>query len=426
MRGQHSGLSEPVIVRYFDGTTGKYAVRLLKRLQEDLEDLARQMGRTEIADNELILTSQVANIAPSQIEGACDIRFVPQKNVLDQQIPFPYRCGGTGDHWFVSMRLSDDAQHLFWMDRTLLALMGPSDDPILQKKLRGLSLFSGGGGLDRGLEAAGAVEIKIVVEIDPAAIHTQRANSQNPDRVRFYCGSVNDYLKDSLLEPSNDIVAAIGEVDIILAGCPCQGLSAIQNNRQSERSLKNTSLVTTFCSFVDLLRPDRGILENVAAIGFNRIDRGKRQRGTEENSNDTEEDTEEQRTQNTLSQIIACLVSMGYQVNHFVMNSPDYGSVQRRSRMMITIAAPGLSPMEKPPQTHRPLDHSSNGSSLEQYSCSNAPFTQLVAGDRIGDLPNIGNGIVQMIEFSPFKKLGVRKDGPTRRSSLALSESNTR
>jgi DNA (cytosine-5)-methyltransferase 1 len=175
----------------------------------------------------------------------------------------------------------------------------------------------------------------------------------------------------------------------------------MQNNRQSERSLKNTSLVTTFCSFVDLLRPDRGILENVAAIGFNRIDRGKPRRETEENSSDTEEDTEEQRTQNTLSQVIACLVSMGYQVNHFVMNSPDYGSAQRRSRMMITIAAPGLSPMEKPPQTHRPLDksssdHSSDGPSLEQHNSSNAPFTQLVARDRIGDLPNIGNGIVQM------------------------------
>jgi site-specific DNA-cytosine methylase len=99
----------------------------------------------------------------------------------------------------------------------------------------------------------------------------------------------------------------------------------------SEQSLTNASHITTFCTAVDVYRPLYGILENVVNMASTRA-------GLEE--------------QNVLSQLVACLVSMGYQVNQYIMDSWTYGSCQQRSRIILTIAAPGLEPILQRPHTH--------------------------------------------------------------------------
>jgi hypothetical protein len=95
--------------------------------------------------------------------------------------------------------------------------------PLPYRKLKGLSLFSGGGDLDRGLEEGGAVEFQTSVDYDSAAIHTQRANCQDPQNIRLFCGSVDDYLKSLLSGRTHRSVARVGEVDVIAAGSPCPG-----------------------------------------------------------------------------------------------------------------------------------------------------------------------------------------------------------
>lgn len=88
-------------------------------------------------------------------------------------------------------------------------------------------MFSGGGGLDRGLEEGGAVEFQTSVDYDSAAIHTQRANCKDPQNMRLFCGSVDDYLEILLSGGTNRSVARVGEVDVIAAGSPCPGTSLI-------------------------------------------------------------------------------------------------------------------------------------------------------------------------------------------------------
>jgi DNA (cytosine-5)-methyltransferase 1 len=157
----------------------------------------------------------------------------------------------------------------------------------------------------------------------------------------------------------------------------------LQQNFLSEQSLRNASHISTFCSFVDLYRPQYGILENVVNMASTRI-------GYED--------------QNVLSQVVACLVSMGYQVNQYIMDAWSCGSAQQRSRILLCIAAPGLAPIMQPWHTHsRPYEETAgrslgrlpNGQRFGEREHYPTPFNYTPAATTSSGLPNIGNGNVQ-------------------------------
>jgi DNA (cytosine-5)-methyltransferase 1 len=148
--------------------------------------------------------------------------------------------------------------------------------------------------------------------------------------------------------------------------------------------MKNASHISTFCSFVDLYRPEYAILENVVNMASTRT-------GFED--------------QNVLSQLVACLVSMGYQVNQYIMDAWSYGSAQQRSRVFLTIAAPGLEPIIQPWHTHsllkkdtaaRNLGKLPNGQRFGAREHYPTPFAHVSAREVTSDLPNIGNASVQI------------------------------
>ena len=211
-----------VMIESYDPASEIYQAQVLEPLDK-YEDLARRHGRDRIFPNELVLTPEKVDVRPCQIQRPCHIRHIEESAVTNDRIPFPYNRRGAGDHSFVSMKLFPEAQRLEWMKAAPWPLKETLALPLLPQKLQGLSIFSGGGGLDRGLEEAGAVEIKHVVDIDPAAIHTHRANSEHPKEVKFFCGSVDDYLQGAL-DGGDKLIAPIGDIDFICAGCPCQGM----------------------------------------------------------------------------------------------------------------------------------------------------------------------------------------------------------
>jgi DNA (cytosine-5)-methyltransferase 1 len=134
--------------------------------------------------------------------------------------------GGVGDFWFISMGLesTNEDKQLIFLERLPRGFYEAQEERLPYAKLRGLSLFSGGGGLDRGIEAAGAVEFDTSVDYDPAAIHTQRANCKDPQSMRLFCGSVDDYLNAAFSGDRDRSIARVGEVDMIAAGSPCPGM----------------------------------------------------------------------------------------------------------------------------------------------------------------------------------------------------------
>jgi DNA (cytosine-5)-methyltransferase 1 len=168
----------------------------------------------------------------------------------------------------------------------------------------------------------------------------------------------------------------------------------------------NASHISTFCSYVDLLRPEYGILENVVSMGATR-------KGLED--------------QNVLSQLTACLVGMGYQVNEYIMDSWNYGSIQQRSRIILTVAAPGLDPIIQPQHTHslpkeltanRSLGKIPNGQPFGERQRYATPFPHVSPEKVLSNLPDIGNGSSQTCIQYPDHRL----PKPTARKDQARLE----
>lgn len=131
--------------------------------------------------------------------------------------------------------------------------------------------------------------------------------------------------------------------------------------------------------------------------------------------------------QNILSQLVACLVSIGYQVNQCLADVWSYGSPQQRSRIILTIAAPGLEPIELTRKTHNmPFGEASakslgllpNGERLGGREHQPTPFPYVPISDATRDLPSIGNGNIQTCISYPDHRLAA----PQNRRERALLE----
>jgi DNA (cytosine-5)-methyltransferase 1 len=118
--------------------------------------------------------------------------------------------------------------------------------------------------------------------------------------------------------------------------------------------------------------------------------------------------------ENVLSQVVACLVSMGYQVSQYIMDAWSYGSKQQRSRIILVIAAPGLTPIVQPKHTHSlhsddlkniSLGTLLNGEKFGQREHYPTPFPYVPAGAIDDGLPDIANGSVQTCVPFPDHRL---------------------
>ncbi|KAF2445884.1 S-adenosyl-L-methionine-dependent methyltransferase [Karstenula rhodostoma CBS 690.94] len=398
---------EPVVVEELNTMEKQVTIRRLQRLCMIGPETACDTSQRRIAANELVWTDTFERVARSSIEGRCYVRFFKHEDIAASRVRFPYDQGGTGHCWILSMRVGSDRQTLEDLSTAPQHLReGPEYAPKeSSNKLPGLSLFSGLGNLDKGLEAGGAVHFHTSVDMNGRAIQTLRANADDPDQLKLWFGSVDDYLHALLSgdSPNMNLVAKIGDVGVIAGGSPCPGFSKLQQNWLSEQSLRNAAHVTTFASFVDVYRPEYGFLENVVNMGVTR-------KGFEEEL--------------VLSQLIGCLVSMGYQVQQFIMSSWHYGSPQHRNRLILSIAAPGRTPLAPPRATHGDPDgfkSKSVGKLLngERFGVQDAqvtPFLQHVTpGEKLGHLPNIGCGIRHPCISSPDHVLRCRPNIRERR-----------
>ena len=127
--------------------------------------------------------------------------------------------------------------------------------------LTAVDLFSGCGGLSRGLKDAGFT-VKAAVEIDEKAQATYRLNHRD---VELYAEDIRNLDPLAVLA---DIRMEGGELDL-LAGCPpCQGHSRLRtrNQRTYVKDSRN-NLVADFLRFVKAMNPKTVMLENVPALG---------------------------------------------------------------------------------------------------------------------------------------------------------------
>lgn len=119
-----------------------------------------------------------------------------------------------------------------------------------------ISLFSGGGGLDLGAHFAGFKSL-LVSDLVPAYTQTIK---ENLPHVQVY----NDDAMDLTPEIIRDLAKVDGDIDLIIAGPPCQAFSII-GKRQSLHDPRGMLTVKYF-ELVAGLKPKAFVFENVPGL----------------------------------------------------------------------------------------------------------------------------------------------------------------
>lgn len=367
---------DPVQIIKFDDFKRRVLVRRFSRRCELTAD-------TTAPPNELVPGQGVVSISASRIARPCQIRTFELGKIIT-----PYDRDGAGDLFYV-MRESEEALN------ATIPEWKQGWDPLeerIEQRLKGLGLFCGGGSFDRGVAEAGAVSCDFAVDWDAHALHTHRANSR--EETTYFLGSVNDYLQRALAG-GDDRVAGVGCADIIIAGSPCQAFSSLQRFRNSDRSLRNASMVASVVSFVDLYSPAYLILENVVNMcgkfGPDKTDR-------------------------IVQQMVAALVALGYQVQTNLMDAWSFGDPQSRTRVFIIASAPGIKPLERPAHTHAhahggarglALGELPNGLFFGERQTGPTPFGTAAAAKEVNDLPRIEDGLSRICPSFPDHRVPV-------------------
>lgn len=175
----------------------------------------------------------------------------------------------------------------------------------MNQKLKVVSLFSGGMGMDIGLQQAG-LDVLVSQDFDRHCVSTMRANAAHAvvpgDIKALFAGDpAARFLTDAAGVPSHD-------VSVLVGGPPCQSFSNA-GKRQGLSDLRGT-LFQEFALAVEAIRPRFFIMENVAAIGSKSMP-------------------------GVLAMILERFHSARYSTCHGVLDASDYGTAQKRLRLII-------------------------------------------------------------------------------------------
>lgn len=213
--------------------------------------------------------------------------------------------------------------------------------------MKAVSLFSGCGGLDLGLQRSG-FQIVFASDLDPYCAESHAANFPGTP---FYEGSARDLTGRLLTEVSGGETSS--GVDLLAGGPPCPPFSKSRFYRKDKpRGLEDDvgeETLTAYLSVLEAVRPRAFILENVAGLAY-------KVHGS------------------ALQLILDTAEGLGYHLSSKVINAADYGVPQIRERFFVI----GMldAPFEFPEPTHAKRS-------------GDAPQRQLpwvTAGEAIGDL----------------------------------------
>jgi len=196
----------------------------------------------------------------------------------------------------------------------------------ISSNLISLSLFSGAGGMDVGVIQAG-FEVLACIEIDPYASETLRANIVREKRSTKVIEM--DIRHVSPINLREELGLAVGELDLLFGGPPCQPFSQIgkKHGINDERGL----LIFEMIHFVEAFRPRAVLVEQVK--GFLSAPDADGKRG------------------GVFERFIAHLDILGYSSKWKVINAADYGVPQLRQRVFI-VGIRGENNFEFPQPTH--------------------------------------------------------------------------
>ena len=209
---------------------------------------------------------------------------------------------------------------------------------------RFVSLFSGAGGLDLGLEAAGWSPLA-QIEMDRDAAGTLRlAGERRCDRGQLPVRVLQERIENvSPLELRASLKLRRGSLPLLAGGPPCQPFTT-HGLRQSIADNRASGVWPTYLNYVDALRPKALLIENVDGLLSAAIQHRplvKRGKGQELLQWDEKKGS-------FLFWLVTALVERGYTISWGVVEAADYGVPQFRQRSII-IGVRGASPCFLPP-----------------------------------------------------------------------------
>ena len=166
---------------------------------------------------------------------------------------------------------------------------------MAKKKYRAIDLFSGCGGISKGLENTGRINIVGAIDFDQAACNTYKKNFP---KAKVICGDINEISVES---------TGFRNIDIIVGGPPCQGFSRLNYWDKDRDNDPRNKLFYQYLRFVEELQPKAILIENVKNIlvaknGF------------------------------APKAITSILNSLGYNVSYSIVCAADFGVPQLRER----------------------------------------------------------------------------------------------
>lgn len=241
-----------------------------------------------------------------------------------------------------------------------------------------LSCFSGAGGLDLGLEAAGFSNVGLL-ETDNDARATLKAN-----RPSWNLLTPGDVVKAGLKLKPRDVGLRARQLDLLAGGPPCQPFSKAGQWAVTARTGLNDPRGRAVMGMLDLLeafRPKAMLIENVAGFLAGKV-------------------SAEWAIAARLAEINA-RHGTRYALSWHVVDAADYGVPQHRSRVLATAFRDGTVLAEPPPATHA-ADHRTAWDALSRVTVANPPKA---AGKWADLLPCVPEG-------SNYLHLTARGGGP--------------
>jgi DNA (cytosine-5)-methyltransferase 1 len=185
-----------------------------------------------------------------------------------------------------------------------------------------VSLFSGCGGLDLGLEKAGLRKI-LATDRDGAALQTA-ASSTYMASSDVWESDISELIDSGMLKNYRD-------AGVVAGGPPCQGFSVAGYMDPDD---PRSQLVYRFMDAVEILRPKAFIMESVAALAS-------------------------KRWKYVLSRLRVTADRLGFDTTVVVLNAADYGVPQNRKRMFLIGMPRGKTPVssfwENKPNAESPV-----------------------------------------------------------------------
>jgi DNA (cytosine-5)-methyltransferase 1 len=257
------------------------------------------------------------------------------------------------------------------------------------KKTKYVSLFSGAGGLDIGLERIGLQPISLC-EIEKVFCDTLHANKfHHEDGIHYFAeASINNV---DIREVQGIHLTSGSEIDLVVGGPPCQAFSS--SGRQLSILDTRGMLVNEFLRIVDELRPKMFLFENVRGLVTARDSLGE--------------------PGGVICDLLEQFNEIGYSCRASLLNSADYGSFQRRVRCFILASRNGSAPFFPDPTHQKAPDFllqkwRTLGDFLEEYADdekTNFTFPNKDLARQLKDIPD-GSGVKSMGVAEPTRPGG--------------------